>query len=278
MEKEFSASFAEIKERLFVYEETDSTNTRTKLFAAEDTLRSPALFIAKRQTAGRGRLGRSFLSPEGGLYLSYLSYPDLAPEEAIKLTVYAAVCVSETIEEMTGEKPGIKWVNDIYLNGKKLAGILTEGAFASDGKSFLYSVTGIGINLSKTDFPPELEDIATDLETETGKAVDRASFAKMLTDKLARFSASDKSYIEKYRERCFHIGSAVTVITASGSYAATADRILDDGSLAVIDEHGIERILFTGEVSLKVKKTIPQGSTLCPSDFPIITKRSRTFT
>ena len=203
---------------------------------------------------GRGRLGRSFLSEDGGLYLSYLSYPDLVPSEAIMLTVYAAVCVCETVEKLTGASPLIKWVNDVYLNGKKLSGILTEGAFSPDGKSFEYAVTGIGVNLLKRDFPPELSDIATDLETETGVCVDIAEFAKRLCDKLSQFSKSDRTYIEKYRKRCFHLGSEITVITANGCYTAVAQRILDNGSLAVITPDGEEHILVTGEVSLKVKK------------------------
>lgn len=242
------------RKRLFVYEETDSTNTRARLFALSDTEKGSALFIAKRQTAGRGRRARSFLSEEGGLYLSYLSYPEIPPGEAIMLTLYAAVAVCETVEELTGASPRIKWVNDVYLNGKKLSGILTEGAFADDGKSFLYSVTGIGINLSRMDFPPELRDIATDLETETQMRVDVGEFARLLYDKLSKFSKDDKSYLEKYRNRCFHLGSRITVITQDGSYTAVAERILEDGSLAVTDGDGCERILLSEEVSLKFDK------------------------
>jgi BirA family biotin operon repressor/biotin-[acetyl-CoA-carboxylase] ligase len=257
MKDSFKLSFDKAfgnRERLFVYEETDSTNTRAKLFAATDSAKESAIFVAKRQSSGRGRFGRSFISEEGGLYLSYLSYPEIPPSEAIMLTVFAAVCVCETVEELTGASPVIKWVNDVYLNGRKLSGILTEGAFSPDGKSFEYAVTGIGVNLLKTEFPPELQSIATDLETETGMTVDAGAFAKLLSDKLAEFSVNDKSYMQKYRERCFHLGSEVTVITAGGSYTALAKRILDDGSLAVEAPDGKEHILFTGEVSLKVKK------------------------
>lgn len=257
MKKSYTDSFAEAfgkTERLFVYEQADSTNAIAKLFAASDKSRESAVFVAKRQSAGRGRLGRSFSSEEGGLYLSYLSYPTLAPREAIRLTVYAAVCVCETVEELTGAKPAIKWVNDVYLGGKKLAGILTEGAFSEDGSRFLYSVTGIGVNLLKTEFPPELLGIATDLETECGIAADVGLFAKTLTDKLSRFTPGEKSYMDEYRKRCFHLGEEVTVITPSKSFDAVAKEILDDGSLTVVDRYGEKHVLFTGEVSLKVKK------------------------
>ena len=257
MKNSFSSSFEKAFgscERLFVYEQTDSTNTRAKLFAAADSKRTSALFVAKRQSSGRGRRGRSFISEEGGLYLSYLSYPEIPPSEVIMLTLYAAVAVCETVEELTGASPRIKWVNDVYLNGKKLSGILTEGAFADDGKSFLYSVTGIGINLSKRNFPPELRDIATDLETETSMKVDIGAFARLLCDKLGRFSKEDRSYLEKYRARCFHLGSRITVITQDGSFAAVADEVLDDGSLAVTDADGRKRILLSEEISLKLDK------------------------
>ena len=142
-----SAFSGEISDtELFVFNSVGSTNDQARNFALSGSDKN-AIFIAKEQSSGRGRRGRSFISREGGLYISYRLHPRLAVRDAVMLTVFSAVALCEVIEEMTERTPAIKWVNDVFLGGKKLAGILAEGGLSSDGELFEYAVVGIGVNL-----------------------------------------------------------------------------------------------------------------------------------
>lgn len=246
----FSEKLPDVK--VVFFDETDSTNTRAKLYAKDREDRVSTVFIARRQTAGRGRLGRSFLSEEGGLYMSYLSYPDLPAEDAIKLTAYAAVALCDTVREFCGAEPGIKWVNDCFIGEKKLAGILTEGVFSEDGLRFEYTVVGIGVNLSRVNFG-ELSDIATDLETECGSAVDVSDFAASLAEKLSRFESSDPTvYMKRYSELSVLTGRRVKVITPTECYFAKVLGVNLDGSLSIITDSGDSHNLISGDVSVRL--------------------------
>lgn len=238
--------------RLVVFDETDSTNTRAKL-TADKTGGKDTFFIARRQTGGRGRLGRSFLSEAGGLYLSYLCYPDLPAADAIRLTAYAAVCLCETVAELTPLSPKIKWVNDCFVGDKKLAGILTEGGFAEDGSRFDYAVVGIGVNLARIDFGDGLSDIATDVESECGVLPDICEIAVRLAERLVHFPLADPSeYMKKYRDLSVVMGRRVRVICPAGDYFATVTDIDDRGALTVSLDSGERRVVLSGEVSLKL--------------------------
>jgi BirA family biotin operon repressor/biotin-[acetyl-CoA-carboxylase] ligase len=233
-----------------VYDTVGSTNTVAKEMASD--ISGDALFIAKRQSGGRGRMGRSFSSDEGGLYLSYLTHPSISADDALLLTVYASVAAAEAIEALSDIKVGIKWVNDIVAGGKKLAGILTEGAFAEDGEHFSYAVIGIGINVCKREFNGELADIATDIETQCGSAPDVAQLAAQIAQGLALFThASTAEYMEKYRSRSVVTGKRVRVISSSGEYAADAIGFTDRGALVIQKEDGTRAELSTGEISIR---------------------------
>lgn len=239
--------------RLFLYESIGSTNTEAKRYAEENPSFENAVFIARSQSAGRGRLGRSFLSGEGGLYLSYLFRPELSCERTLLITVYSAVSLCEVIEEMTGAAPKIKWVNDVFLEGRKIAGILTEGAVAPGAESLRYAVVGIGVNVGKVDFPEELTDIASDIESATGVRPDIGELAVRLAEKLCRFDPSCREeYMRRYRERSLVIERRVKVIAAGGEYYATVRSIDDDGALHVIRDDGKFVRLISGEISIKL--------------------------
>jgi BirA family biotin operon repressor/biotin-[acetyl-CoA-carboxylase] ligase len=236
---------------VFLYEETGSTNDEAKRYAKEGAT-DDAIFIAVRQTGGRGRLGRSFSSDEGGLYISYLFHPELMANDAILMTVYAAVALCEVIEEMTPIKPKIKWVNDVFAGGKKLAGILTEGQVLSDG-GLGYAIVGIGVNVWKREFSEDLAAIATDIETECGVRISIADLALKLSEKMLRFERAERcGYMDKYRAYSLVIGKRLTVVTADGSYEAEAISIDDSGALTVKDGEGRFIRLFTGEVSVRL--------------------------
>ena len=234
------------------YQVIDSTNTHAKALAAagERNLCVTAL----RQTGGRGRMGRQFFSPEGsGLYFSLLVSPCVKGGDGALLTTFAAVAVAEVLEEMTGAKAQIKWVNDVYLQGKKVCGILTEGSANYTTGEYEYAVIGIGINLHDMHFPAELASIASDVETETGVRLDRESVLQAL---LAKFEGMDEqiaegSFMDGYRARCFVIGKDVTVFRGTETYPAKVLDVNARGEL-LISVEGETKTLQSGEVSVRI--------------------------
>ena len=236
--------------KLFVYETVGSTSDEARKYAREGG-KSDAFFIAREQTAGRGRRGRGFVSREGGLYISYLLHPALKVEDAVMLTVFSAVALSEVIEEVSGVAPGIKWVNDIFLGGKKLAGILAEGEFSEGGEYFEYAVVGIGVNLHGMALPPEISNIATTLEAECGIKVDIADFALRLAKKLRSFTETDaSSYMDSYRKKSIVIGKKVRMTRADEVFDAEVLGIEDNGAIRVLLNTGEIKSFFSAEVSV----------------------------
>ncbi len=235
--------------KIFFYDETDSTNTRAIEYAKSSQDKEAAVFIANCQSAGRGRRGRSFVSNRGaGIYISFLTFPKESGERATHATAGAAVCVARAVEALCSCKVQIKWVNDLYLGAKKLAGILTEGEMNSDG-SVAYQVVGIGINVYKSAISGEISSIATSLEEENGIAPDRSALAAQI---IKEFMCADGDCYPEYKARSLVIGKRVTVLKPTESYEATALDINDDFSLSV-DRDGKTERLFTGEISLKIK-------------------------
>ena len=235
--------------RIIYYDLIDSTNTRAKEYAKEMTEnRDTVVFIADSQSAGRGRMGRSFVSNKGsGIYISILSYPKSSGIDAVSTTAKAAVALAEAVESVCECDIKIKWVNDLYLGGKKLAGILTEGEIGKDGK-IAYQVVGMGINVYKSAISDEISAIATSLEGETNSPPDRSILAARI---IKEFLCDEKNYYKEYKSRSFVIGKKVTVIKQSESYEAEVLDINPDFSLE-IDRCGKKERLFTGEISLRI--------------------------
>lgn len=238
---------------IIVYKTTDSTNTQAKL-SADSGQYKDAVFVASAQTAGRGRLGRSFISEGGkGLYLSILLGDPFAPDFAVSLTTYMAVIAARCIEKLSGTNPQIKWVNDIYLGGKKLAGILTEGKADESGEALSYAVVGIGINLLKQEFDSEVKSIATTLEDECGKKVDVNTLAAMIVKEFFENIplAGTTEIAKEYKSRSFLIGERVNVIKPTETYEALVTDITDKCELVLKLDDGKTEILSTGEVSVR---------------------------
>lgn len=236
-----------------VYKKIDSTNTQAKI-AADNSECEMGIFVASEQTAGRGRMGRSFTSNKGkGLYLSILLGKELPADFATSLTTYMAVIAARAIASLTPIDPRIKWVNDIYAGGKKLAGILTEGKAKSEG-TLAYAVVGIGINILKQEFPDEVKAIATTIEDECGKAVDvnelTALIVKEFFENLDLVGTPELA--DEYRSRSFLIGAQVNVIKPTVTYEATVTGITDKCELTLTLPDGSEEILSTGEVSVRL--------------------------
>ena len=234
---------------IIFYESIDSTNTRAKEWAKQNPdNRSPIVFIANEQTAGRGRRGRSFVSEGGaGIYISILTYPEESGADATATTARAAVTLAKATESLSDCDIKIKWVNDLYLGGKKLAGILTEGEMDKDGK-IAYQVVGMGINVYKKAISDEISDIATSIEGETGIGIDRSKLAAAIIKYHLNYKGD---FYNEYKSRSFIIGRRVTVMKLSESYEAKVVDIDSDFSL-IIERDGKQERLFTGEISLKI--------------------------
>ncbi|MBR5437631.1 MAG: biotin--[Clostridia bacterium] len=218
--------------------ETASTNDEAKKIALSGKKKT-VLITADRQTAGRGRKGRSFFSPENtGIYMSLLFYPELSPELCTLITPLCAVALCEAIEKVTGIKSDIKWVNDIYLGGRKIAGILTEGSFSHKGAD--YVILGIGINLAEPEegFPEEIRDIAASLGVNTPgiRSALIAETVNIFTERMK--TIAERDFIDDYKSRLFFLGEKITVISPDGSYEATAENTDDMCRLQVRTENG----------------------------------------
>lgn len=228
--------------------DTPSTNTELKRMAAEGA-KIGTVLAAQRQSGGRGRLGRSFSSEMGGLYASILLPFD--GRDAGPLTTCAAVVVARAIERVAPISVGIKWVNDLYVGGKKLCGILAESVSREGGAC---AVLGIGVNLTNK-LPQELSDVATTLFDECQKEISPDSLLDAILCELSDFENIDYNEIlDEYRHRCLILGKNIDVIPHSGKkYAAKAIDLLPDGSLLVEKaENGEGLRVFSGEVSARL--------------------------
>lgn len=233
----------------------DSTNNRAKALAAEGAPHGTAV-IAETQSGGKGRLGRSFFSPaHTGIYLSYILRPDCEPERAAMLTSLAAVAAARAIEAVADTNVKIKWVNDLYIGGRKICGILSEAGMGQDAGKPDYVVVGIGINVGKIDFPPELADIATSIGNETGTVPDRNRLIAEISNQMEELYGQLESgaFLEESRRRSNVIGQEITVIDGEKEYPAFAEDIDDQGRLVIRTAEGITRLGY-GEVSLKIQR------------------------
>lgn len=248
----------EIVGRSIVYfESIDSTNNYAKqaaLQGGEDGL----VVIANEQTGGRGRSGRSFQSPpDKGLYLTALLCPKAAPAEVLSVTALAAVAVCNAVERTCGVRPGIKWTNDLILNGKKLTGILTEMGVEGESGALQYVVIGIGVNANheKSDFSDEVAEMATSLRMELGHPVSRAALAAALIEELdalyACLGGDLSGYLEQYREDCVTLGKQVRILGSGAERTGEAVGIDDSFGLIVRREDGTLETIRSGEVSVR---------------------------
>ncbi|MBE6634525.1 MAG: biotin--[acetyl-CoA-carboxylase] ligase [Ruminococcaceae bacterium] len=232
---------------VFVFEEIDSTNLEARRRFLEGDC-GYTLLLANRQTAGRGRLGRSFHSPSAGIYLSLLAPVD--PNtlvSSVSVTCAASVAVRRAISDTTGKQTQIKWVNDLYHNGKKVCGILTEAVTIGDRAAL---IVGIGINLRPTNFPDDLQQIAGSLNETT---VSRTTVVSSLLHHLIPFltNPSDHSWLEDYRSASCVLGKPVSWTENGVTQTGTALSIHEDGALSVRDNSGSLHLLRTGEISLR---------------------------
>ena len=246
---------------LFVYDVIDSTNLEARRLILDENTNAPAVVIARQQTAGRGRLGRGFYSPRDGLYLSIVIRPGFDISRSSMVTVAAAAATSEAIDALCGCSTDIKWVNDIYLEGKKVCGILTEATTDFETGQIDSLIIGIGINTSEKSFPPELAGIAGSISEEGLDGHAKSLLAASITEKVLRYTKDLSGFMDSYRSRSMILGRRITVYTGAyrkdptrelGGKPARALRINDDGGLVVEYEDGGRETLRSGEVSIRV--------------------------
>ena len=239
--------------RLDCFEMIDSTNSFLKR-EAMDGAPHGSVAVANCQSAGRGRLGRSFQSPpDKGIYLSVLLRPNLPGEALMSATGMAAVAVGRAVQRTSGAQVGIKWTNDIIMNGRKLAGILAETVVI--GKEIAL-VIGVGVNVSHSceDFQGEVADIATSLAME-GFAADRAALAAAMIEEL--YALGDAlngdiiGYVEEYRDRCVTLGREVRLVWSEEQSRAVALDVDEQFGLVVRLEDDQVTTVRTGEVSVR---------------------------
>lgn len=245
--------------------EVDSTNNVLKAIG-EQNLAEEMVLIALSQTAGKGRLGRSFYSPaDSGLYLSFLLRPKYSADEAVNITVMAAVAVSTAIEEISGQTAQIKWVNDIYVAGKKVCGILTEAAMDFESKGLNYAVLGIGVNIREPDggFGPELEEIAGGIFQKEAPEECRARLAeKIIENFMDLYKGNDKDYIKLYREKSFLTGKRIVFHQGSIEERGTVLGIDGQARLLVRLDNNEDRAYSSGEIVLdkqSIKTAVSNG-------------------
>lgn len=271
-----TSAYIDVPCKLRVYDIVTSTNEIAKISELPDV---PLVIIADRQTAGKGRLGRRFESPAGtGQYMSFVFQPDFDIRRSLYVTMAAAVGTCRAIEKVTGKHVEIKWVNDLFLNGKKVCGILTEAQSDLESGRIERLITGIGVNCYPGSFPPEVSEIAGSLAESTSEFSREILAAAMINEVLPLITDPDTSkFLDEYRERCFILGREIRIHPSydDAGIRARAIDISDDGGLIVEyledakasdlmgaagsaaeilrnAKAGAEDVLHTGEISISL--------------------------
>ncbi len=242
--------------KIEVLQIAESTNTLMRESAANGAAEGRVI-IANSQIGGRGRRGHTFYSPDNtGVYMSILLKPlHYSAKDAVKITTMAAVAVCEAIESVSGKSAQIKWVNDIFVNGKKVCGILTEASFGLEDGFLDYAILGIGINAftPKGGFPPEIQNIAGSVFENAQSDGKNRLAAEVLNKFMTYYKTSQKeNYVKNYKSRSLLIGKSVNVISPCGTKTAQAIDIDNECRLIVEYPDGKTEALSSGDVSVKL--------------------------
>ena len=255
MDKKILEKYLDQKLNITIFNELDSTNNYLKKLGSEGE-KENQLVIALSQIGGRGRMGRSFYSPNGtGIYFSLLLHPEFSAEKSLLLTVMAAVSVAETIMKYNKNDVKIKWVNDIYIDGKKVCGILTEGA-VNCNKKLDYAVVGIGINIitPENGFPDDIKDNATAIfPGNTEENIKEKIVADVINRFFSMYNGDDKDYIRRYKDYSYLTGKEINIISGEITRPATVIDITDNCHLLVRNENGDIEEISSGDVSVRLK-------------------------
>lgn len=236
-----------------VYDTVGSTNNVLRTMAAAGAPEGTVV-IASHQTSGVGRRGRTFCSPEGtGVYMSMLLRPRLEPSRAVMITTAAAVSVCEAVSRTTGIKAGIKWVNDIFVDGLKVSGMLTEASIGMENSALNYAVLGIGVNVYEPQggFPDELKGIAGFLCDYCTPGL-RGHIAAAILNAFQSHYPDFENIPSLYSQLCIVAGRRITVIAPSGTYGALALGTDENCALRIQLDNGEQKTLNSGEISIRL--------------------------
>ena len=247
----------EVSAKINIHASLESTNKTAKELAVSGTEYDGTIIISDNQTAGRGRYGRKFFSlPGHGIYMSFIirpTQPDWINVPTL-VTSYAAVSVCKAIETTTGKMPQIKWVNDIFLDGKKICGILTEAVTDFESGNMQWIVLGIGINFitPAAGFPEEIRHIAGSVFSESKPTITRNQLVAEIVNRVLNFNhkCDNKTMLAEYKKRLMMIGKKIVIAGMNEPFEATAIDIDDIGLLIVRKDNGEVLSLSAGEVRL----------------------------
>lgn len=243
---------------IHVYDSVTSTNSEAKRLALEGAA-DGTLVVSGQQTAGRGRLGRSFYSPKEGIYLSVIIRPRFDVSKSVLITCAAAVAVAESVKEIAGKDARIKWVNDVYVDDRKVCGILTEGITDFESGQIEAVIIGIGVNTDVSNFPDDLKRIAGAVDGDYSASELAGAIASRTIDYA--HTIEERTFIDSYRSMSTVIGKKITVY--KGQYklnpedeiegvTAEVKNIDNDGRLIVVYEDGTEEALSSGEITIRL--------------------------
>ncbi|QEK11107.1 biotin--[acetyl-CoA-carboxylase] ligase [Crassaminicella thermophila] len=246
-----------IGKHIYHFDSVDSTNTIAKKMAAEGAF-DGTVIIAEEQIGGRGRLGRSWISPKGtGIWMSIVLRPNIEPTEAAKITQITAAAVANAIRKATGCEVGIKWPNDIIIHNKKVCGILTE--MGAELNSVNYIIVGIGINVNVDikEFPEEVKKIATSIRACVGKEISRKDIVKEILLEFQKLyldfieNKNIKKSIDICKKYSVTLGKQVKIKNRDKEIIAEAIDLTEDGQLLIKNESGEMQTVISGEVSVR---------------------------
>ena len=243
---------------IHVYDSVTSTKSEAKRLALEGAA-DGTLVVSGQQTAGRGRLGRSFYSPKEGIYLSVIIRPRFDVSKSVLITCAAAVAVAESVKEIAGKDARIKWVNDVYVDDRKVCGILTEGITDFESGQIEAVIIGIGVNTDVSNFPDDLKRIAGAVDGDYSASELAGAIASRTIDYA--HTIEERTFIDSYRSMSTVIGKKITVY--KGQYkvnpedeiegvTAEVKNIDNDGRLIVVYEDGTEEALSSGEITIRL--------------------------
>ncbi|MGM0501433.1 MAG: biotin--[acetyl-CoA-carboxylase] ligase [Bacillota bacterium] len=241
-----------IGQDIIYYNQLESTNQLAKE-QADNNAKEGTVILTEEQVAGKGRIGRQFCSPAGGIWLSCILRPQLKPVLATRATYVVSLAVAKVIEKQTALNPKIKWPNDILINGYKVSGILTEMGAELDKINYLVIGIGVNANFPKTDLPEDLKDKATTLYHELDAPINRVQFVQLLLKQMEQLylAIDDFDFIlSEWKKYSYTLGQEIVVARAKDEICGTAVDIASDGALIVEIDDKREQV-YSGDVSIR---------------------------
>lgn len=240
---------------IYTYKTTTSTNEVAKKLALTEA-KHGTVVISEEQTAGKGRMGRSFYSPANtGIYMSIILRPNLTAMDSVLITTSSSVAICDAINKVTGIECQIKWINDIYINNKKIGGILTEASTNFESGTIDYLILGIGINFNnpKDNFPDDLKEIADSLYKGNSNGINRNILCAEILNNILSIIPKIKYYdfIQEYKKRSIILNQEIMYTSGGICSKGKAIDINNDGSLVIKHDDGSIKILNSGEVSIR---------------------------